>query len=80
MKTNGFAEWKSYKELWLFLAFGGGVVDDVFGESLSWENSIKYDQILLISLSNFRIYGIKKVKFNYLGDEILMKYFIEMFK
>ena len=43
-------------------------VYDLFGESLSWENSIKCDQILLISLSNFRIYGIKKVEFNYLGD------------
>ena len=46
-----------------FFVFGGGGVDDVFGESLSWENSIKYDQILLILLSNFRIYGIKKVEF-----------------
>lgn len=43
-------------------------MDDVFGESLSWENSIKYDQILLISLLNFRIYGIKKVEFYYWGD------------
>lgn len=51
-----------------FFPFGGGVVDDGFFESLEWKNSIKYDQILLISLSNFRIYGIKKVKFNYLGD------------
>lgn len=42
---------------------------DVFGESLSWKNSIKYNQILLISLSNFRIYGIKKVEFYYGGDE-----------
>lgn len=50
-----------------FFSFGGGGVDDVFGESLSWENSIKYDQILLISLSNFRIYGIKKVEFLLLG-------------
>ena len=64
---NGFVEWKSYKKLWLFLAFGGGGVYDVFGESLSWENSIKYDQILLISLSIFRIYGIKKVEFLLLG-------------
>ena len=46
-----------------FFSFGGGVEDDVFEESLSWKNSIKYDQILLISLSIFRIYGIKKVKF-----------------
>lgn len=46
-----------------FFSFGGGGVYDVFWESLSWENSIKYDQILLISLSIFRIYGIKKVKF-----------------
>lgn len=51
-----------------FFSFGGEGVDDVFGESLSLENSIKYDQILLISLSIFRIYGIKKVEFNYLGD------------
>lgn len=51
----------------LFFSFGGGGVYDVFGESLSWENSIKYDQILLILLSNFRIYGIKKVKFLLLG-------------
>lgn len=48
-----------------FFSFGGGGVYDVFGKSLSWENSIKYDQILLISLSIFRIYGIKKVNFNY---------------
>ena len=34
-----------------------------FFEKLGWKNSIKYDQILLISLSIFRIYGIKKVKF-----------------
>ena len=60
---NGGVGWKSYKELWLFFPFGGGVVDDVFWESLSWENSIKYDHILLISLSIFRIYGIKKVEF-----------------
>ena len=33
-----------------FFVFGGGGVDDVFGESLSWENSIKHDHILLISL------------------------------
>ena len=64
---NGFVEWKSYKRLWLFFSFGGGGVYDVFGESLSWENSIKYDQILLISLSNFRIYGIKKVEFLLFG-------------
>lgn len=51
-----------------FFPFGGGGVYDVLGKSLSWENSIKYDQILLISLSIFRIYGIKKVEFNYLGD------------
>ena len=50
-------------------SFAGGVVDDGFFESLEWKNSIKHDHILLISLSNFRIYGIKKVKFNYLGDE-----------
>lgn len=42
-------------------------VYDLFGESLSWENSIKYDQILLISLSIFRIYGIKKVEFLLFG-------------
>lgn len=60
---NKVVEWKSYKRLWLFFSFGGGVVDDVFWESLSWENSIKYDQILLISLLNFRSYGIKKVEF-----------------
>lgn len=42
-------------------------MNDVFGESLSWENSIKYDQILLIPLSNFRIYGIKKVEFLLFG-------------
>lgn len=42
---------------------------DVFGESLSWKNSIKHDHILLISLSIFRIYGIKKVEFYYWGDE-----------
>lgn len=50
-----------------FFSFGGGGVDDVFGESLSWKNSIKYDQILLISLSIFRIYGIKKVEFLLFG-------------
>ena len=44
--------------LFFFLVEG-----ECIGESLSWENSIKYDQILLISLSNFRIYGIKKVEF-----------------
>lgn len=60
---NKVVEWKSYKRLWLFFSFDGGGVDDVFGESLSWENSIKYAQILLISLSIFRIYGIKKVEF-----------------
>ena len=63
MKTNGFVEWKSYKRLWLFFSFDGGGVYDVFWESLSWKNSIKHDHILLISLSIFRIYGIKKVKF-----------------
>ena len=46
-----------------FFAFDGELVGDGFEERLSWENSIKYDQILLISLSNFRIYGIKKVEF-----------------
>lgn len=50
-----------------FFAFGGGGVYDVFGESLSWEISIKHDHILLISLSIFRIYGIKNVKFLLLG-------------
>lgn len=48
-----------------FFLFGGGLVGDGFEKRLSWENSIKYDQILLISLSNFRIYDIKKVEFNY---------------
>ena len=48
-------------------SFGGGVVDDGFFESLEWKNSIKHDHILLISLSNFRIYGIKKVEFLLLG-------------
>ena len=50
-----------------FFPFGGEGVDDVFGESLSRENSIKYDQILLILLSIFRIYGIKKVEFLLFG-------------
>ena len=39
-------------------SFAGGVVDDGFFESLEWKNSIRYDQILLISLSIFRIYVI----------------------
>lgn len=56
-------EMEELQEIVAFFSFGGGVVDDVFWESLSWENSIKYDQILLISLSIFRIYGIKKVEF-----------------
>lgn len=51
-----------------FFPFGGGGVDDGFFESLEWKNSIKYDQILLISLLIFRIYGIKKVEFYYWGD------------
>lgn len=68
MKTNRFVEWKSYKRLWLFFSFGGGVVGDGFFESLEWKNSIKHDHILLISLSIFRIYGIKKVEFYYGGD------------
>lgn len=50
----------------LFFFWWRGVYD-LFGESLSWENSIKYDQILLISLSNFRIYGIKKMEFLLFG-------------
>ena len=48
-------------------SFAGGVVDDGFFESLEWKNSIRYDHILLISLSNFRIYGIKKVEFLLFG-------------
>lgn len=55
------------KDCGSFFVFGGGGVDDVFVESLSWENLIKYDHILLISLSIFRIYGIKKVEFLLLG-------------
>lgn len=46
-----------------FFPFGGGGVDDGFFKSLEWKNSIKHDHILLISLSIFRIYGIKKVEF-----------------
>lgn len=57
------------QEIVALFSFDGGGVYDVFWESLSWENSIKYDQILLILLSIFRIYGIKKVEFYYWGDE-----------
>lgn len=56
------------QEIVALFSFGGGVVGDGFFESLKWKNSIKYDQILLISLSIFRIYGIKKVEFYYGGD------------
>lgn len=55
------------QEIVALFSFDGGLVDDGFFESLEWKNSIKHDHILLISLSIFRIYGIKKVEFLLLG-------------